>query len=275
MAIVPLALVRDDSLGAAAVRAYRRTLPAGIFEPALRPNLSEAAQRYLDNLGASAEDLIYNVLAVLHDPVYRDANAGALRMEWPRIPLPGWPDGNAKGAAEALARVAARGGEIASLLDADQAVPGVTLPAIRPEIAVLAMPATTTGRQMAGDDFAVTAGWGHHGAGNAVMPSQGRAHQREYTAEERAGMGEVVSVLGDTTLDIYLNCDAFWRNVPVAVWNYKLGGYQVLKKWLSYREFSVLDRPLHADEVLYFSETARRIGALLLLLRKQDMSVRE
>ena len=31
-------------------------------------------------------------LAVLHDPDYREANAGALRMEWPRIPLPGWPD---------------------------------------------------------------------------------------------------------------------------------------------------------------------------------------
>ena len=32
------------------------------------------------------------MLAVLHDPAYRQANAGALRMEWPRIPLPGWPE---------------------------------------------------------------------------------------------------------------------------------------------------------------------------------------
>ena len=35
---------------------------------------------------------IVQVLALLHDPVYREANAEALRMEWPRIPLPGWPD---------------------------------------------------------------------------------------------------------------------------------------------------------------------------------------
>ena len=42
---------------------------------------------------------------------------GALRMEWPRIPLPGWPDGDASEAAETLARSAARGRELAALLD--------------------------------------------------------------------------------------------------------------------------------------------------------------
>ena len=30
------------------------------------------------------------------------------------------------------------------------------------------------------------------------------------------------------------------RNI---VWNYKLGGYQVLKKWLSYREHKILNPP--------------------------------
>ena len=32
--------------------------------------------------------LIVHALALLHDPVYREANAGALRMEWPRLLLP-------------------------------------------------------------------------------------------------------------------------------------------------------------------------------------------
>ena len=59
-----------------------------------RPNLSAAAQRYLERLGLGVEDLFRHALAVLHDPAYREANAGALRMEWPRIPLPGWPDGD-------------------------------------------------------------------------------------------------------------------------------------------------------------------------------------
>ena len=45
-----------------------------------------------------------------------------------------------------------------------------------------------------------------------------------------------------TTGSIYLNDWAYWRNVPANLWSYKLGGYQVLKKWLSYRERKVLGR---------------------------------
>ena len=102
-----------------------------------RPNLSGDAQRYLKRLGAGVEDLFHHVLATLHDPAYREANAGALRMEWPRIPLPGWPTGDAAGAAESLAESAARGRKLAQLLDSDTPVPGVTEGALRPEAAAI------------------------------------------------------------------------------------------------------------------------------------------
>ena len=32
-----------------------------------------------------------------------------------------------------------------------------------------------------------------------------------------------------------INEVAYWRNVPTRVWGYYIGGYQVIKKWLSYR----------------------------------------
>ena len=70
------AWLRDDGLGLHSDQHGRR------------PNLSEAAQLYLERLDANVEDLFHHVIAVLHDPAYREANAGALRMEWPRIPLP-------------------------------------------------------------------------------------------------------------------------------------------------------------------------------------------
>ena len=205
------------------------------------------------------------ILAVLHDPGYREANAGALRMAWPRIPLPGWPDGEADGAVEPLARSAAHGRELAALLDTDTPVPGVTEGALRPEVAAIAVPATTEGRNMTSDDFALTVGWGHYGQSEAVMPGQGRIVERAYTPDERTAMGEALSALGETTFDIYLNGRSFWRNVPAAVWRYKLGAYQVLKKWLSYRERAILGRPLHHDEVQHFTDTARRIGAILMI----------
>ncbi len=233
-----------------------------------QPNLSATAQRYLNRLNASVEDLFHHVLAVLHDPIYRTANAGALRVEWPRIPLPGWPDGDAADAAKTLTQSAARGRALAQLLDPDTPVPGVTTGALRPEIAAIAVPATTDGRNMTAADFALTAGWGHYGSGGAVMPGQGRVEERPLTSDERAPFGGATHASplhNATTFDIYLNGRAYWRNVPAAVWRYKLGGYQVLKKWLSYRERSILTRPLTPDEVQHFTDTARRIAAILAL----------
>ena len=228
-----------------------------------RPNLSATARRYLDRLGLGVEDLFHHVLATLHDPAYRQANAGALRMEWPRIPLPGWPDGRTQGAARTLAESAARGRELAALLDSGTPIPGVTQAPIRPESAAVAVPATTGGRNMAGDDFALAAGWGHFGAGGAVMPGQGRATERDYTPEERAALSDALPALGAATFDVYLNDRAFWRNIPAAVWRYKLGGYRVLKKWLSYRERRILNRPLRPEEIQHFTDTARRIAAII------------
>ena len=121
---------------------------------------------------------------------------------------------------------------------------------------------------MAGDDFAVTAGWGHFGTGDAVMPGQGRAVERPYTAGEQAGLEDSALVLGERTVDVYLNGRAYWRNIPANVWNYKLGGYQVLKKWLSYRESKVLGRNLLPEEVQHFTDTARRIGAMLMVIQR-------
>ena len=234
-----------------------------------RPNLSGTAQRYLHHLGASVEDLFHHVLATLHDPAYREANAGALRMEWPRIPLPDWPDGEANGAAETFTTSAARGRELARLLDSEAPVPGVTQGTLRPEIAALAVPATTDDRNMTGDDFELTAGWGHYGTGDAVMPGQGRIVEREYTPDERAALGDAIPALGEKTLDVYLNDHAFWRNVPAAIWDYKLGGYQVLKKWLSYRERDVLGRALTPEEVLYFAEMTRRVGGIVQMTDRE------
>ena len=248
---VPMYL-RDDELGTGTTN---RT--------PFHPNLSADAQNYLESLGVGVDDLFHHVITTLHDPSYQKTNADALRAEGPRIPLPGWPDGDADGAADELVASAARGRELAALLDSDTPVPGVTEGALRPEIAVVGVPSTVDGGNMAGDDFALMAGWGHFGQGEAVMPGQGRAVERPYTPHERAAMGGAASTLGETTFDVYLNDRAYWRNVPSAVWNYKLGGYQVLKKWLSYREEKVLGRAMLPEEVQHFTDTARRIGGML------------
>ena len=234
--------------------------------PLRRPNLSDAAQRYLDRLGLGVKDMFHHIVAILHSSGYQESNADALRAEGPRIPLPGWPDGDAPGAADELKASATRGRELAALLDSETPVDGVTTGALRPEMAAIAVPTTVDGGNMASDDFSLTCGWGHFGQGEAVMPGQGRVVERPYTAEERAVMSGATDALGNITFDVYLNDRAYWRNVPAAVWSYKLGGYQVLKKWLSYRERGVLGRPLKPEEVQHFTDTARRIAGILELV---------
>jgi hypothetical protein len=111
------------------------------------------------------------------------------------------------------------------------------------------------------DDLAVTAGWGNPGRGGITMPAGGDARRREYAQDER----DTPACLGADTFDIYLNDRVHWRNIPAAVWEYTLGGYQVIKKWLSYREHKMLGRALRADEARYVTEMARRIAAILLM----------
>jgi hypothetical protein len=75
---------------------------------------------------------------------------------------------------------------------------------------------------------------------------------------------------GQVTCDVYLNDRAYWRNVPEGGWGYYIGGYQVINKWLSYREREVLGRDLRPDEARYVTEMVRRIAALLLLQPRLD-----
>ncbi len=62
------------------------------------------------------------------------------------------------------------------------------------------------------------------------------------------------------------------RDILSYIWCDTLGGYQVLKKWLSYRELPLLGRALRSDESDYFAQVVRRITAILLLGPALDAS---
>lgn len=252
-----------------------------VMSGGLKPNLSDAAAMYIGSFGDAdiARELFHHLIAVLHAPAYRSENAGALRQDWPRIPLPASKD--------LLLASAELGRNVAALLDTETAVAGVTSGSIRAELKVIGAAATADGKPLniAAGDLDVTAGWGHGGKDGITMPGKGKLVTRDYTDAERTAIEQganelgltpelAFAHLGEQTCDVYLNGNAFWRCVPLRVWEHTIGGYQVMKKWLSYRERELLGRALTLDEIREVTNMARRIAAILLLEPQLDANYR-
>jgi hypothetical protein len=223
------------------------------------PNLSAPARAYITSLGLqdpdtsqeAAEALWYHALAVGYSPAYLSENDDGISQDWPRIPLPADKD--------VLAASATLGRQVAALLDVETPVEGVrvgTIPQVLRGIGVFQRIDGKPARPEAGD-LDVTAGWGHAGKAGVTMPGKGKLVRRD-----------------DGARDVFLNDATCWRNVPAAVWDYTIGGYQVIKKWLSYREKSLLGRALTSDEVRHVTDMVRRLAALIALQPALDDNYR-
>jgi hypothetical protein len=246
-------------------------------EAQITANLSATARAYLISLGITDLDKLpqaglvwYHALAVGYSPLYRLRHAAGLQTNWPRLPLPA--------AAALLQASASLGQQVAALLSADVPLAGVsTSPAkaLQP-FGKLEMVAPATEA-----DLSLTASWGHGGHGKPVMPGSGRAEIRPYSEPERQAL-EVLfaehsltpeqgyALVGQQAFDVYLNDTTRWAGVPEHVWSTTIGGYQVLKKWLSYRELPILGRSLSNEEARYVSQVVRRLLQLLLLAPALD-----
>ena len=235
--------------------------------PSIKANLSEKSRQYLNQLGINnLEENIENAsliwlhaLAIGYSPLYLRENADGIRQDFPRIPLPN--------SQELLIKSAQLGQAIASLLDTENPVIGVTKKPT-PALQKIALISCNDGGNLNPDkgDLIINVGWGHGGKNGVTMPGKGKAIARQYTTAEMSVISpEMRKLLGTTTYDIYLNDRAYWQNIPVRVWEYTIGGYQVIKKWLSYREEKLLGRGLTIAEVQEVSEMTRRITAIILL----------
>jgi hypothetical protein len=232
-----------------------------------RANLSNKALAYLQHLGINdakankdAATLIWlHALAIGLSPLYVEQNGEAVRSYWPRVPLPA--------SEQALRESAALGRRVAALLNPDTSLTGIDTTLLEPYMRTFAAIERIDSRALnpGTGDLAVTAGWGIVQP-RAVMPGAGKYDERKRADSDGEGLtNEQWEILGDQMLDIYLNDNARWRGVPAATWDYKIGGFQVLRKWLSYRDKRVLGRGLTSAEARMFTTIARRLTALVLL----------
>jgi hypothetical protein len=259
------------------LRGHAYYFPVALGKKSPVPNVSEAVKHYLAELTVSSVEtqIWWHVLAIGYSPLYISDNADGIQQEWPRVPMPN--------SADLLHDSVELGRSVAALLDTEKPVPGITAGAIRPGLAKLAVATpigegTLTGRP---DELKLNVGWGHYGKNRVIMPGRGRAVARSYSndelgalaaqsAEDEIGRDALKELLGDQTNDIYLNDRLYLSNVPERVWEYTIGGYKVIKKWLSYREKEILGRALTFDELTELTSTIRRIAAIVLLESKLD-----
>ena len=263
---------RTNSKGKQSTFSAREHMPTDVSCIA---NLSESARAYLkalsitdpNNSREAAELIWMHTLAVVFSPAYLTENADGIKLGWPRVPLPR--------SKQALQLSAQLGAKIAILLDPNVlAVKGVDQdPCLEIKIARITRVGGGNLDPSTGD-LCIKEGWGH--GKEVVMPGTGKLLQRNYSKEEKNEMieslksnapteDELLGKLGISTVDIYLNNVAYWENIPLKVWNYTMGGYQILKKWLAYRECDVLGRAITSEEAREFTNIARRIAVILLL----------
>ena len=241
-----------------------------------RFNLSDAARAYLRSLGLpDSGDLFHHVLAILHAPAFAREHGDSLGKDWARVPLPS--------TADALSASAVLGARLAALLDVEAAVAGVTTGAIKAELRPIGVIVRQDGKSVnPGTDLGITARWGVAGRASTTMPGPGKLVRRDYTAAEMtaltSGTGLTEALvrdhLGADVIDIFLNDVAYWSGVPAKVWEFELGGYQVLKKWLSYRERDLLGRDLTTEEARQVTAMIRRAASVLLMAGVLDDNYR-
>ena len=252
---------------------FKKHEPAcGMLAGSAAANLSAPARAWLKHLGLPNPDKDawaaaapwHHALAITYAPQYLVDNADGIAIDWPRVPL---PDTRAL-----FDNSIALGAQVAALLDTELHVPSVTSGTIAEHLRVLGGISST--------DLNVNADWGRRDRMARINPGRGRIRMRNWTETEKEALRTGFSAEGideargfallGLAVDVYLNDTTFWRGVPEAAWNYVIGGYLVIKKWLSYREEAILGRPLSKDEAREVTAMVRRLTALILLSDQLD-----
>jgi hypothetical protein len=216
----------------------------------LRDHFGLRGERRDDPARALAGRLLRVGFAVLHAPSYQAEHKSALSADWAHLPI--LKD------VELFDHLVSAGEQVTRLLDAARDAGDIVQEIVGAERArVLGALKRVDGKQVRPDDLEVSVTyWGG---------GKGRWKPRPFMAEELPApdFGEA---WGERTGDLFLNDDAYFGDVPELVWNYQLGGYPVLKKWLGYRQADRRDgRPLTNDERRWFRQVIQRIAALLAL----------
>lgn len=189
-------------------------------------------QREADDGEFGPEDVFHYIYAVLHSPTYRERYAEFLKIDFPRVPLTSDP---------AMFRaLAALGGELTALhlLESqDVLIPITSYPVPGDNRVEKGYPKYTieTGRD---------------------VPAE-RLHPPEDVPAERL-YGRV-----------HINQTQYFDGVPQDVWEFRVGGYQVLDKWLKDRR----GRQLTYDDLTHYQRVVVALQRTMEVMAEIDATI--
>jgi hypothetical protein len=67
-------------------------------------------------------------------------------------------------------------------------------------------------------------------------------------------------------IQVYINPTQYFGNVPRKVWDFHIGGYQVLEKWLKDRKW----RELSYDDVRHYQRVVKALQETMRLMDEID-----
>jgi hypothetical protein len=72
---------------------------------------------------------------------------------------------------------------------------------------------------------------------------------------------------------VYINKTRYFEGIPPEIWGFKIGGYQVLDKWLKDRKKA--KRSLSFDDILHYQKIVIVLTATLNIMKEIDQIIPE
>jgi hypothetical protein len=183
-------------------------------------------------------------VAVCHSPLYEQEHKEALAQDWAHVPIPKNID--------LFVQLANAGSTVALLLDPAKDPTKLFKEILGESLATIAVVNRLDGEPIQPTDLTVEYSF----FGSATGGWRSRSAEPEECFSP---------AWGETTGDLFINDRVCLRNVPQAAWEYELGGYPVIKKWLGYRDHGRRgDAPLSVQEINHLRNMVQRIAALLV-----------
>lgn len=243
-----LAEPREPSAELRASQAEARAPQAELRAPSAEPRASQAEASF------SPEDVFHYIYAVLHSPAYRSRYAEFLKIDFPRIPLPGGP--------EVFDALVPLGAELVALHLMES-------PRLDQHLTTLVGTDHFLGTQEmvkhephhAGDLTDMTAGNGNHIGGATEMVDMGLRVEKVSYSNNTVWIDKAQTV--------------GFQGVPEEVWNFHIGGYQVCEKWLKDRgpKKGKPGRLLSPEDITHYHRIVVALSETIRIMQEIDIAI--